>query len=182
MSEQITKKIKTYINKTIRPPREEFGGLPTCPFAGPELDAGRLMIDVIAPGEAPLPELINKFLASDKSSALFAQVTDEKMSAYDTKRYQRFINALLKKMGAKEYKCICFNPNDTITSVDGFNARALAPYFLINIADKKELGRAHKTLMKTRYFDKLNETYLKYLHVDPKSLNKSECASSKKRT
>ena len=178
-----TKKIeevKKYINEVIRPPRDEFGGMPTCPFAGPELDSGRLMIDVIIAGEVSLPELINQFLASDKSSALFAQVTDEKLSAYDTKRYQRFINALLKKLGAKEYKCICFNPNDRITSVDGFNARALAPYFLINIANKKELGRAHKTLMKTKYFDKLSEAYLKYLHVDPKSLNKNECASSKK--
>jgi hypothetical protein len=180
MRESIINKVKDYINEVIRPPRKEFGGMPTCPFAGPELDSGRLMIDVIIAGEVSLPELINQFLASDKSSALFAQVTDEKLSAYDTKRYQRFINALLKKMGVKEYKCICFNPNDRITSVDGFNARALAPYFLINIADKKELGRAHKTLMKTKYFDKLNEAYLKYLHVDPKSLNKSECASSKK--
>jgi hypothetical protein len=180
MRESIINKVKDYINEVIRPPRKEFGGMPTCPFAGPELDSGRLMIDVIIAGEVSLPELINQFLASDKSSALFAQVTDEKLSAYDTKRYQRFINALLKKMGVKEYKCICFNPNDRITSVDGFNARALAPYFLINIADKKELGRAHKTLMKTKYFDKLNEAYLKYLHVDPKSLNKNECASSKK--
>ena len=182
MSDKIINEVKDYINEVIRPPREEFGNMPVCPFAGPELDSGRLMIDVIIAGGVPLPELINKFLASDKSSALFAQVTDDKLTAYDTKRYQRFINALLKKMGAKEYKCICFNPSDSITNVDGFNARALAPYFLINIADKKELGRAHKTLMKTKYFDKLNEAYLKYLHVDPKSLNKSECASSKKRT
>ena len=43
------KKQKTidYINEVLRPPREEFGGLPVCPFAGPELDNGKLMIDII---------------------------------------------------------------------------------------------------------------------------------------
>tara|TARA_B100000700_G_scaffold110619_1_gene124638 strand:- start:113 stop:661 length:549 start_codon:yes stop_codon:yes gene_type:complete len=182
LSDKIINEVKDYINNVIRPPREEFGGMPTCPFAGPELDSGRLMIDVIYPGGATLPELIHEFINSDYNSALFAQISDEQLSAEDTKQYQKFINRVLKKEGASNYKVICFNPNDSITNVNGFNARALAPYFLINIADKKELGRAHKTLMKTKYFDKLNEAYLKYLHVDPKSLNKSECASSKKRT
>ena len=43
------KKQKTinYINEVLRPPRKEFGGLPVCPFAGPELDNDKLMIDII---------------------------------------------------------------------------------------------------------------------------------------
>ena len=51
MSKIIENEIRSYIDKTIRPPREEFGDMPTCPFAGPELDSGRLMIDVVIPGE-----------------------------------------------------------------------------------------------------------------------------------
>jgi len=179
---KIKNKIVDYINEVIRPPRKEFGDMPTCPFAGPELDAGKLMISAICPEGKPLPELIQEFLNSDYNSALFAIVTDEKLSAKDTKQYQKFVNKILKREGAKDYKVICFNPSDTITTVDGFNARAMAPYFLVNIAHRLELGKAHRTLMKTKYFHRLSDAYLKYLHVDPKKLNKGECPSSNRRT
>ncbi len=168
MSEKIIAEVKDYINKVIRPPREEFGGMPTCPFAGPELDSGRLMIDVVVPGKTPLPDLIQKFLASGKKSALFAQLAEEELTAEETKQYQIFINRLLRTSGAKDYKCICFNPNDKDTVIEGFNPRAHAPYFLINIASRDELSKAHKTLMKSKYFDKLNDAYLKFLKVKPK--------------
>ena len=168
MSDKIINEVKDYINNIIRPPREEFGGMPACPFAGPELDSGRLMIDVVIPGEVSLPDLIHKFLASGKRSALFAQLCDEELTSEETKQYQIFINRLLRKVGAKDYKCICFNPNDKDTEVDGFNPRAHAPYFLINIASRNELSKAHKTLVKTKYFDRLNDAYLKFLKVKPK--------------
>lgn len=142
--------------------------MPTCPFAGPELDSGRLMIGVVVPDETSLPDLITKFLESNKNSALFAQLTDSELSPLDTGMYERFINVLLKRMGAKEYKCICFNPNDKDTNVDGFNARSQAPYFLINIARRDELSKAHKTLRKTNYYDRLNDAYLKFLELETK--------------
>ena len=81
MSDKIINEVKDYINNIIRPPREEFGGMPACPFAGPELDSGRLMIDVVIPGEVSLPDLIHKFLASGKRSALFAQLCDEELTS-----------------------------------------------------------------------------------------------------
>lgn len=168
MSDKIVEDVKDYINNVIRPPRKEFGGMPTCPFAGPELDSGRLMIDVVVPDKVPLPDLITKFLKSDNNSALFAQLTDQEFSSHDTGMYERFINVLLKRMGAKEYKCICFNPNDKVTEVDGFNARSQAPYFLINIARREELSKAHKTLRKTQYYDRLNEAYIDFLDIKPK--------------
>ena len=34
---------------------------------------------------------------------------------------------------------------------------------------KKVLGKAHKNLLKTKYFDNMNEKYLKYLHVNTKT-------------
>jgi len=168
LSDKIINEVKDYINNVIRPPREEFGGMPTCPFAGPELDSGRLMIGVVVPDETSLPDLITKFLESNKNSALFAQLTDSELSPLDTGMYERFINVLLKRMGAKEYKCICFNPNDKDTNVDGFNARSQAPYFLINIARRDELSKAHKTLRKTNYYDRLNDAYLKFLELETK--------------
>ena len=142
--------------------------MPTCPFAGPELDSGRLMISVVIPDKVPLPTLITEFLESNKNSALFAQLTDGELSAFDTGMYERFINILLKRMGAEEYKCICFNPNDKDTVIDGFNARSQAPYFLINIARRDELSKAHKTLRKTNYYDRLNDAYLKFLELETK--------------
>ena len=168
MSEKIIGEVKDYINKVIRPSREEFGGMPTCPFAGPELDSGRLMIDVIEPGKKSLPELIKKFLESDKQSALFAQVSDEQITREETKQFQIMVNKTLRVLGDDKYKCICFNPNDEVTEIDGFNPRAEAPYFLINIASKDELSKAHKTLRKTKYYDRLNKRYLKFLKVKPK--------------
>jgi hypothetical protein len=62
-------------------------------------------------------------------------------------------------------KCICFNPNDT-KEVAGFNPRKDAPYFLINIASKKVLGKAHKSLLGTKYFQNFEEEYLKFLKID----------------
>jgi hypothetical protein len=168
LSDKIINEVKDYINNVIRPPREEFGGMPACPFAGPELDSGRLMIGVVIPGKVSLPELIDKFLESGKQSALFAQVSDEQITRDETKQFQIMVNKTLRAMGASEYKCICFNPNDKDTDIDGFNPRASAPYFLINIASRNELSKAHKTLMKSKYFDRLNDTYLKFLKVNPK--------------
>ena len=168
MNNKIVNEVKHYINNVIRPPRKEFGDMPTCPFAGPELDSGRLMIDVIVPGKSSLPKLIQKFLDSDKNSALFAQVSDEQITKDETKQFQIMVNKTLRAMGGENYKCICFNPNDEDAEVDGFNARAAAPYFLINIASRDELSKAHKTLRKTQYYDRLNQTYLKFLKVKPK--------------
>ena len=165
MSDKIIDEVKDYINNVIRPPREEFGGMPTCPFAGPELDSGKLMIGVIEPGKTSLPELIKKFLESGKQSALFAQISDEEITKDETKQFQIMVNKTLRAMAASKYKCICFNPNDEATEIDGFNPRAEAPYFLINIASRDELSKAHKTLRKTQYYDRLNDTYLKFLKI-----------------
>jgi len=155
--------IKDYINNVLREKRDEFGGMAVCPFAGPELDANKLMIDVI--GDKNLEQLMVEFAESDYESALFAleeDITDE-----ETKSFQIFVNKLLKRNGLRGYKSICFNPNDKV-SVNDFNPRAMAPCFLINIADKKVLNKAHKSLRKTEYYDKLNKEYRRFLQLDEK--------------
>ena len=154
--------------------------MPVCPFAGPELDSGKLMIGAICPGGKTLPELIRQFLSSDYNSALLAIVSDQQLSPCETAYYERFVLNVLELEGAKDFRVVCFNPNDVDTVVNDFNPRALAPYFLVNIASKHELWAAHETLQKTKYFHKLSETYLKYLGVDSKKLNKDECPSSNK--
>jgi len=158
-------KMKGYINFILRPKREEFSNMPVCPFAGPELDQDRLMIDVFDPNKESFIDKVQQFVDSKYSSALFAQVETDSIPESDTRKYQSFLNKLIKTNGFTDYKIICFNPEDTITNIDGFNPRQFVPAFLINIADKKELGRAHRTIMKSKYFDKMSDAYKKYLKV-----------------
>jgi len=158
-------KMKGYINFILRPKREEFGDMPVCPFAGPELDQDKLMIDIFNPNKESFIDKMQEFVDSKYNSALFAQVESDSIPESDTRRYQSFLNKLIKTNGFTDYKIICFNPEDTITSIDGFNPRQFVPTFLINVADKKELGRAHRTIMKSRYFDKMSDAYKKYLKV-----------------
>jgi hypothetical protein len=151
--------------KILRTPREEYGGMAPCPFVGAEVDKNKLMIEIFNPEKNSIIDMMNKFVNSDYDSALFIQKTNELLLSKDTYKYQNFINRLLKKSGFEKYKCICFNPNDT-TEVDGFNIRSKSPYFLINVADRKILSKAHKSLLRTKYFDNMGDKYKKYLKVD----------------
>ncbi len=157
-------KVLDYIG-ILRTPREEYGGLPACPFVGPEIDNDKLMIDKFDPNESTLLDKVKAYDESEYDSALFVQVSDEILSGHDTVGYQDYINRTMKENGYGHLKCICFNPNDKL-DIDGFNPRSHAPYFLINIATREALNKAHKTLAKTKYYDNMNKRYLKYLHKD----------------
>lgn len=155
-----------YINQILRPKREEFGGMPVCPFAGPELDQGKLLIDIFDPSKGSFIDKVKEFHESKYSSALFAHIKNNKIEGNkETRHYQSFLNKQLKENGFTQYKIICFNPSDSVTDIDGFNPRQFAPAFLINIADRKELGKAHKIMMGTKYFDKMSDIYKKYLNI-----------------
>jgi len=156
-------KINSWI-KILRTPREEYGGMAPCPFVGAEVDKNKLMIEIFDPEKESIIDKMEKFTKSDYDSALFVQKTNELLLSKDTYKYQNFINRLLKKSGFEKYKCICFNPNDT-TEVKGFNIRSKSPYFLINVADRKILSKAHKSLLRTNYFNNMGDKYKKYLKV-----------------
>jgi len=148
----------------LRTPRDEYGGMPACPFVGPELDQEKLMIKKFDPKENTLLEMVKEYDGSDYDSALLVQVSDEILSGHDTVGYQDYINRTMKENGYGHLKCICFNPNDKL-EINGFNARSHAPYFLINIATREALNKAHTTLAKTKYYDNMNKRYLDYLHI-----------------
>ena len=59
--------IKDYINNVLREKRDEFGGMAVCPFAGPELDSNKLMIDVI--GDKNLEQLMMEFVLMNNAGA-----------------------------------------------------------------------------------------------------------------
>ena len=86
------------------------------------------------------------------------------MPAEQTEKFQIFVNRVLKKKGLKQYKNICFNPNDKV-SVDGYNPRSKAPFFMINIAKKDVLESAQNALLKTGYYDKLPDDYRMFLKL-----------------
>ena len=165
----VAKQMITYIRDVLAKPSAEYGGFAVCPFAEPELRSRRLMLAQLTPSsDTNLVDIIEEFVASKYKSLLIAQQFEgeQTLSARDTGRYQRFINDLLDEMGLDEYKCICFNPNDKIP------VRQQAPYFLINIAERKVLARAHNKMMKTDYFAYMSDEYVKFLHVDPKKVTR----------
>ena len=161
-------KVVDYINEVIRPPRQEFGGLPVCPFAGPELDNDKLMIDIINENQS-LGFLLDKYKNSKYNSALLILELPEgeTLTAEETKEFQVFVNKVIRYKGYKDIKTICFNPNDSV-SINGFNPRGKAPYFLINIAGRKDLHKAHKSLTKTNYYDNMDVKYKSFLKIGGK--------------
>jgi len=154
------KDVEDYINNVLDEKRPEFGGKRVCPFAAHELSTNKLMIAEL--GDKSLIDLFHEFKNSDYDSALL--IIKEDMPAEKTKNFQIFVNKLLEYEGMGEYKNICFNPNDKVT-VDGYNPRSHAPYFMVNIAPRKTLGKAAKTLRKTNYYDRLPDEYLSFLKV-----------------
>ncbi len=159
----MSKDTKDYINNVLSERRPEFGGKAVCPFAAPELEANKLMIAKI--GDKSLIDLINGFRNSEYESALF--IIEQDIPAKQTKKFQHFVNQILNERGMTDYKNICFNPNDTV-NVENYNPRSLAPYFMINIANKRVLSKAHRALKKTNYYDKLPDRYRKFLNLKDK--------------
>ena len=156
-------KAKDYINNVLDQKRAEFGNKAVCPFAAPELRANKLMIAKV--GERGLVDLIDDFGESDYESALF--IIEEDVSAKQTKKFQYFVDQLLKNQGLNEYRNICLNPNDDVDA-DGYNPRALSPHFMINISKKKAISKAHRALKKTNYYDKMSSNYRKFLNLKDK--------------
>ena len=158
------KLVNDYITDVLAEKRSEFGGKAVCPFAKPELDSGKLMIASI--GDKSLGQLIDEFHLSNYESALF--IIKEDVPAEQTQKFQIFVNKVLKAKGLKQYKNICFNPNDQV-AVDGYNPRSKAPYFMVNIAHRDVLLSAQQALQKTGYYDRLPEDYKKFLKLSNKS-------------
>ena len=156
-------KILKYVD-ILKKPRKEYGSMPACPFIGSEIDNDKMMISLFDPSKLSIIKMIEKFVNSKYDSAVFVQVDNKEISCEMTYQYQSFINKLLKEEGYDYLKWICVNPNDKV-NIDGFNIRSHAPYFLITITNRKIISDAHKKILKTRYFDKMNKEYLDYLKV-----------------
>ena len=153
-------KVLNYIKDVLEVPREEYDGMSACPFAKKERETDNIYLDSITT-KNDFIVCMHKFVKSGKNSAVLIQEHAE-FSERDTKRYQHFLNQVLEVSDLGKWKALCINPNDEL-EVDGFNARALAPCFLVLINDKKDIYYAHKKIQETKYYDKMSNKYKKYL-------------------
>ena len=154
-------KVLNYIKNVLEVPRDEYSGMPTCPFAKQERETDNIYIDTLSESNNFIV-CMNNFIESNKNSAVFIQ--NDELDEIATKRYQHFLNNTLKELKLNNWKALCINPNDNL-EVNGFNARSLAPCFLVLINDKKDIYYAHKGLLKTKYYDKMDPKYKRYLGI-----------------
>ena len=154
-------KVLSYIKDVLEVPRDEYGGMSACPFAKKERESNQIYIDTLSETNDFIV-CMHKFIESNKNSAVFIQSGE--LGERNTKKYQKFLNNILKALDKNEWKALCINPDDDL-EVDGFNARSLAPCFLVLINNKKDIKKAHDTILKTKYYDKMSKKYKKYLGV-----------------
>ena len=158
---KVENKVLDYIENVLEIPRQEYNGMPACPFAKQERESNNIYLDEIKKDNNFLT-CIGKFLKSNKNSAIFIQ--NEDIEEKETRRYQKYLNKLLKELHLTHLKVLCINPNDEL-KVDSLNVRALAPCFLILINPKKQINDAHKSMLDTKYYDKMSDKYKKFLNI-----------------
>jgi len=154
-------KVLDYIKYVLEVPRDEYNGMPTCPFAKKEREDDNIYIDTLSNSNG-FTICIDNFIKSGKKSAVFIQ--NDELDEKFTKKYQKFLNNQLKTLELSNWKALCINPKDNL-KVDGFNARSLAPCFMVLINNKKDIYYAHKSMKNTKYYDKMDPKYKKYLGV-----------------
>ena len=159
-------KVLDYIENVLEVPRQEYNGMPACPFAKQERESNNIYLDEIN-SDNDFLMCMNKFVHSGMNSAVFIQ--DEDISEDETKPYQKYLNKVLKQLDITHWKVLCINPNDKL-DVGGFNARSLAPCFLILINPKQQINDAHKSMLDTKYYDNMSSKYKKYLNVSKEKL------------
>ena len=151
-------------------PKKEFGNMPVCPFLDKELRDNQLYIDIWYPHESTFMDIMESFLLSGKNSSLVVCPNTHTIdySEVSRKDIQKQITDLLRKNHNTDYlKCMIFSPYEDF-EVAGIKTRSGAPYFLINVAPTKQLGKSHKDLTKTKYFDNFTEDEKSRLNVPKK--------------
>ncbi len=151
-------------------PKQEFGNMPVCPYLDKEMRDNLLYIDIWYPHENSFMDIMESFLLSGKNSALVICPNTHTIdySEVSRKTIQKQITDLLRKNPHTDYlKSMIFSPYEDF-EVAGVKTRSEAPYFLINVAPTKQLGKSHKDLKKTKYFDNFSDEDKQRLNVPKK--------------
>ena len=163
--EQMILETEEYFNY-LEKPNKAFSDMPVCPFLKPERLSDRLMVRVWKPTVNSLNYLFQEFFDSKYNSALFIcrDTKDIKWKDVPRKSYQKTIQDFLKHT---DYKGLCLSPYEDFV-VGGEATRKKSPYFLINVAERKEFNKTHSSLIGTKYFNKFSDEEIKRLKVYPK--------------
>ena len=148
-------------------PKQEFNNMPICPYLDTEMRNDMLYLDIWYPMDNSFMDLMESFLLSSKNSALIICPNTHTIDYSEVSRttIQSQITDLLRKNPQTEYlKSMIFSPYEDF-EVAGVKTRSGAPYFLINVAPTKQLGKSHKDLMKTKYFQNFTDDEKKRLNV-----------------
>ena len=162
----IINKVSEYLH-WLTIPKAEFGNMPVCPFLDKELRDNQLYLDIWYPHECSFMDIMESFLLSNKNSALIICPNTHTINYAEVSRrdIQQKITQLLRDNPATEYlKSMIFSPYEPF-EVAGISTRSSAPYFLINVAPTKQLGKSHKDLLKTSYFDNFTDEERNRLNV-----------------
>ena len=105
--------------------------------------------------------MVKKWDESGKNSGLIIQIN---MPQYGDKRrkYRASLNKKIEQIWPKDDnqpKVLVLDPSEN-WSISGVQTRK-APTMLINIARRKDLREANRTLSKTKWYDKLSEEDLR---------------------
>ena len=163
--EQMILETEEYFNY-LEKPNKAFSDMPVCPFLKTERLHDRLMVKVWTPTKNSLNDLFQDFFESKYNSALFIcrDTKDIKWKDISRKSYQKTLQGFLKPT---EYKVLCLSPYEDFV-VGGEATRKKSPYFLINLAERKEFKKTHSSLIGTKYFEKFNDEEIERLKVYPK--------------
>ena len=148
-------------------PKKEFGNMHICPFLDTEMREDKLYLDIWYPTDNSFMDLMESFLLSGKNSALVICPNTHTIdySEVSRKTIQKQINDLLRKNPQTDYlKSLVISPYEP-WELAGVETRSNAPYFLINVNPSEQLGRAHKQLQKTKYFDNYSDKDKRKMNV-----------------
>ena len=166
---QIIEKTKDWLWE-LTEPNEKFGGFGICPFLKKELTNDDMKF-IILKGQDFKNGLDNWINENKYNSVLFICL-GEIWEHIERKSYQKALQNSMKEGGYKDYKALCFSPYEDKTAA-GIKTRANAPYFLINIMDSEELGKAHKKMIDTKYFDNFTKDELVDIKIYGKNTKKA---------
>ena len=163
---QIIDKVAQYLH-WLTLPRKEFNNMPVCPFLDTEMRKDQLYLDIWYPHNNTFMDIMESFLLSGKNSALVICPNTHTIDYSEVSRreIQTKITNLLRKNPQTTYlKSMIFSPYEDF-EVAGVKTRSGAPYFLINVAPTKHLGKSHKDLQKTKYFKNFSDEDRKKMKV-----------------
>ena len=155
---QIIEKTKNWLWE-LTEPNEKFGGFGICPFLKKELTNDDMKF-IILKGEGFKSGLDNWIKENKYNSVLFICL-GEIWEHIERKSYQKALQNSMKEGGYKDY------------TAAGIKTRENAPYFLINIMDSKDLGKAHEKMIDTKYFDNFTKDELVDIKIYGKKTKKA---------